>query len=196
MKYHLLHLASILMIIVIGQSCTVQKCHYSRGFNVSLKKGGINLRSSSTSENHSFCTDTSFDLQDESGALALNNSVTAEFSPTVLSHSSQGNGVKNNDNCEANTQEISSKGRAKVMSSVKNEVCSKVNRGIKGVFQASLAPLAPDWLVLVICFFIPPLAVALMTNGNIEKILIALLLWFLGLVPGIVYAFLVFFHFL
>jgi uncharacterized membrane protein YqaE (UPF0057 family) len=58
------------------------------------------------------------------------------------------------------------------------------------------SPLAPDWLIVLLCIVIPPIAVLLMTNGNVEKTLISLLLWILGVLPGIIYAFLVYLHFL
>lgn len=196
MKIKSVYLLALLTIMVFGQSCTIQKCHYSKGFNVSFKKGASNFKTSIVSENQSDCAETSDNLNEETGDTALSNSVNAEFTSTVISHSSHCDGVMNNDICEEGLEPLRGKGRAKVISSAEKEVFSKWNRGIKGVIQNISAPLAPDWLILLLCFFIPPIAVALMSNGSIEKILIALLLWVLGLVPGIVYAFLVFFHFL
>jgi uncharacterized membrane protein YqaE (UPF0057 family) len=190
------YLLALLTIIVFGQSCTVQKCHYSKGFNVSFKKGASNLKSSIVSENHSGCANTSDNLQEESGVMDLNNSDNAEFASIVIPHSSHSDGVMSTDICGRVLEPLCNKGRSKVISSGKNEVCSKLNRRVKVVIQNSSAPLAPDWLILLLCIFIPPIAVALMSNGNIEKILIALLLWILGLLPGIVYAFLVFLHYL
>lgn len=196
MKIKSVYLLALLTIMVFGQSCTVQKCHYSKGFNVSFKKGASNFKTSIVSENQSDCAETSGNLHEKTGDTALSNSVNDEFTSTVISHSSHCNGVMNNDICKEGLEPLSGKGHAKVISSAEKEVFSKWNRGIKGVIQNNSAPLAPDWLILLLCFFIPPIAVALMSNGSIEKILIALLLWVLGLVPGIVYAFLVFFHFL
>ena len=81
----------------------------------------------------------------------------------------------------------------------KGRIASRANKPMAQtnvLCRVNPAPLAPDWLILLLCIFIPPIAVALMTNGNIEKILIALLLWILGVLPGVVYAFLVFLHYL
>lgn len=187
-------LFALLTIMVFGQSCTVQKCHYSKGFNVSFKKGVSNFKTSIVSENQSDCAETSDNLHEETIDMALSNSVNAEYTSTVIPHSSHCDGVMNNDICKEGLEPLCGNGRTKVISSAKNEVCSKWSRGIKGVIQNNSAPLAPDWLILLLCFFIPPIAVALMSNGSIEKILIALLLWILGVLPGIVYALLVFLH--
>lgn len=181
----------LVFLSLFWNACSVQKCVYSKGFNVDFK-GFHGTKKSNESA-----------AKQVQHSSEIENEVTAEESEVLEAIATQSpaqilalNQVHSIDGSEkglATNKPVTKFGEIKgriahraTNSMAQSNVLSYVNA----------APLAPDWLILLLCIFIPPIAVALMTNGNIEKILIALLLWILGVLPGVIYAFLVFLHYL
>jgi len=61
----------------------------------------------------------------------------------------------------------------------------------EGTNSNSLAATVSMVLLIILCFLLPWLAVGLYTGWDVKLTLIAVILWLLGWVPGIVFAFLV-----
>ena len=179
----------LVFLSLFWNACTVQKCVYSRGFNVDFKGfHGTKKSNESDARQVQYSSEIEVSAEETEELKAL-----ATQCPTQMLAMNQ---VKSND--------VSEKGLAPIKPVINFDETKRsiAFRATKSIAQSNVlshvnaAPLAPDWLILLLCIFIPPIAVALMSNGNIEKILIALLLWILGIFPGIVYAFLVFLHYL
>ncbi len=191
MKNKLKWSLGLVFLSLFWNACTVQKCVYSRGFNVDFKgfqgakksneSAAKQVRHSGEIENEVMGEET-----EELKALAT------QFPAQMLTL----NQVKSID---VSKKELAQTKPLSIEGTTKEFIASKANKSMAKtnvLSHVNAAPLAPDWLILLLCIFIPPIAVALMSNGNIEKILIALLLWILGVVPGIIYAFLVYLHYL
>lgn len=196
MKYKSIFFVTIIVIMVFGQSCTIQKCHYSRGFAVSLKNSARGLQSLDNSENHSECTNILEAPKKEMVGMAWNEPVISDISKSSLSSSSHSDNMQKEAIFSKDIRAACVTEQNTVTTSSKIDARAHLKKGIEKLSEVKRHPLVPDWLIMLLCILIPPIAVALMTNGNIEKTLIALLLWILGVLPGIVYAFLVFLHFL
>lgn len=181
----------LVFLSLFWNACTVQKCVYSRGFNVDFK-GFHGTKKSNESA-----------AKQVKHSSEIENEVTAEETEVLESIATQSptqmlalNQVKSID--------VAEKGLAPIkpvtnVGETKGRIASRATTPMAQsnvLSHVNAAPLAPDWLIILLCIFIPPIAVALMSNGNIEKILIALLLWILGVLPGVIYAFLVFLHYL
>jgi uncharacterized membrane protein YqaE (UPF0057 family) len=52
----------------------------------------------------------------------------------------------------------------------------------------------PIWLIIILCIFLPPLAVGFATNWDALPIIINVILWFLFILPAIIHAFIVVFY--
>ncbi len=181
----------LVFLSLFWNACTVQKCIYSRGFNIDFK--GFNGTKKS---NESAARQVQLSNVFENEATDEDTEVLNVLVPQDPTQMLALNQVKSIDVAEKGLAPI------KPVANVGETNGRIAHRAINSMAQSNVlshvnaAPLAPDWLILLLCIFIPPIAVALMSNGNIEKILIALLLWILGVLPGIVYAFLVCLHYL
>ena len=181
----------LVFLSLFWNACTVQKCVYSRGFNVDFK-GFHGTKKSNESA-----------AKQVQHSSEIENEVTAEETElleVIVSQDSKQMLALN----QVKSIDVSEKGLAPIKpvtidGKTKDRIASRATKSLAQsnvLSHVNAAPLAPDWLILLLCIFIPPIAVALMSNGNIEKILIALLLWILGVLPGVIYAFLVFLHYL
>ncbi len=191
MKNKLIWSLGLVFLSLFWNACTVQKCVYSKGFNVDFK--GFHGTKKS---NESAAKQAQFSGEIENEAAVEENEVIEVNSLQAVTQLHTQNQVDSFDKVEkglAAIKSVTNPGEAKSL------IASRVSKSMAQtnvLSRANTAPLAPDWLILLLCIFIPPIAVALMSNGNIQKILIALLLWILGVLPGVVYAFLVFLHYL
>ena len=180
----------LVFLSLFWNSCTVQKCVYSRGFNIDFK-GFNGTKKSNESAAKQVQNSSEIEIEVTAEKTEVLEALATQC-PTQMLALNQVNSIDGEE-----------KGLAPkpVISFDETKRCITF-RATKSIAQSNVlshvnaAPLAPDWLILLLCIFIPPIAVALMSNGNIEKILIALLLWILGVLPGIVYAFLVYLHYL
>ena len=181
----------LVFLSLFWNACTVQKCVYSKGFNVDFK-GFHGTKKSNESA-----------AKQVQHSSEIENKVTAEETEAlevIVSQDSKQMLALN----QVKSIDVSEKGLAPIkpvtnVGETKGRIASRATKSLAQsnvLSHVNAAPLAPDWLILLLCIFIPPIAVALMSNGNIEKILIALLLWILGVLPGVIYAFLVFLHYL
>ena len=181
----------LIVLSLFWNACSVQKCVYSKGFNVDFKVFHGVKKSTHTTSNKNELGDAvecaeHVASNDMAESLSLPDTT---LMPAVLL-----------DNAapvmEKATVEIKPLSHVDTAQN-RQRIRIPQNRMPTNVLsRAGAAPLVPDWLIVLLCIFIPPIAVALMSNGNIEKILIALLLWILGVLPGVIYAFLVFLHYL
>ena len=178
-------------ISLFWNACTVQKCVYSKGFNVDFK-GFHGTKKSNESAAKQVQHSSEIENEVTAEETEVLEAIATQSPPQMLAlyqvHSIDGSEkglspIKPITRIDETKRSIAFRA---TNSMAQSNVLSHVNA----------APLAPDWLILLLCIFIPPIAVALMSNGNIEKILIALLLWILGVLPGVIYAFLVFLHYL
>ncbi len=191
MKNKLQWSLGLVFLSLFWNACTVQKCVYSKGFSVDFK--GLNGTKKS---NEPAAKQAQFIGE-------IENEAAVEENEAMEVHSLQAATQLITQN-QVNSFDTAKKGMAVIKSvtnlgEAKGRNASRANKSMAQtnvLSRAGAAPLAPDWLILLICIFIPPIAVAIMSNGNIQKILIALLLWILGVLPGVVYAFLVFLHYL
>lgn len=181
----------LVFLSLFWNACSVQKCVYSKGFNVDFK-GFHGAKKSNESDAKQVQYSSEIEIEVSAEETEELKALATQFPAQMLTL----NQVKSID--------VSEKGLAPIkpvtnVGETKGRIAHKATKSIAQsnvLSHVNAAPLAPDWLILLLCIFIPPIAVALMTNGNIEKILIALLLWILGLLPGVIYAFLVFLHYL
>ncbi len=181
----------LVFISLFWNACTVQKCVYSKGFNIDFRGYTHNKKSSETPEK-----------QVKPRQEYLEEATTEEnevLEARVTQDSTQVLAMIQQTSSDLMVEESS---QIKPVTKVVRTKDSRTIRWVKSappsdvLSHTNAAPLAPNWLILLLCIFIPPIAVALMPNGNIEKILIALLLWILGVLPGVIYAFLVYLHYL
>jgi uncharacterized membrane protein YqaE (UPF0057 family) len=181
----------LIVLSLFWNACSVQKCVYSKGFNVDFKSFHGVKKSTHTSSYKNERGDAVERAEhvasnDMAESLSLPDTT---LMPAVLLD-------KAAPVMEKAIVEIKPLSHIDAAQN-RQRIRIPQNRMPTNVLsRAGAAPLVPDWLIVLLCIFIPPIAVALMSNGNIEKILIALLLWILGVLPGVIYAFLVFLHYL
>jgi uncharacterized membrane protein YqaE (UPF0057 family) len=181
----------LIVLSLFWNACSVQKCVYSKGFNVDFKGFHGVKKSTHTTSNKNELGDAvecaeRVASDDMTESLSLPD---ATLMPAVLLDKA----APVMEKATVEIKPLSHVGAAQSRQRIRipeNKMPTNV------LSRTGAAPLAPDWLIVLLCIFIPPIAVALMSNGNIEKILIALLLWILGVLPGVIYAFLVFLHYL
>ncbi len=181
----------LIVISLFWNACSIQKCVYSKGFNLDFK--GFNGVKKAT---HSASTKSELGHAVEAAESVVSDDMVELFSLPEAKHMPVVHLDKAAPVTEKATVEIKPLSHFGADQSRHRIRIPEKKMPANVLSSSGAAPLAPDWLIVLLCIFIPPIAVALMTKGNIEKILIALLLWILGVLPGVVYAFLVFLHYL
>jgi uncharacterized membrane protein YqaE (UPF0057 family) len=191
-------LLGFLIVMVLFHSCSVQKCLYSKGWNVDFHNAfhpngsTVILHHPMESEKKDMTLPASSIPSNAAQKVTLSEETVAQKQVTLAESSSLlFKTTQSPTHFDGITRVAESK-----KSKLQRNVLVKPAPHLAKVADIHTSPLAPDWLLLLLCFFLPPIAVFIMTNGNLEKVLISLLLWILGIAPGIVYAFLVYLHYL
>jgi uncharacterized membrane protein YqaE (UPF0057 family) len=181
----------LIVLSLFWNACSVQKCVYSKGFNVEFN-GFHGVKKSTRTSSYKNERGDAVERAEHVASNDMAESLSlpdATLMPAVLLDKA----APVMEKATVEIKPLSHVGAAQSRQRIRipeNKMPTNV------LSRTGAAPLAPDWLIVLLCIFIPPIAVALMSNGNIEKILIALLLWILGVLPGVIYAFLVFLHYL
>lgn len=192
------HLFGWLMLMVVFHSCSVQKCVYSSGWNIDFHSSYRSNRSTLTLRSPVETEKKEVTLL--AASIPINAAENATLSEETLPQKHAALAESNSIPSKAAQSPTHFDGIGRVAESKKSKLHGnalvKPAPHVANVAAHYASPLAPDWLIVLLCIVIPPIAVLLMTNGNVEKTLISLLLWILGVLPGIIYAFLVYLHFL
>ncbi len=191
-------LLGFLIVMVLFHSCSVQKCLYSKGWNVDFHSAfhpngsTVILHHPMESEKKDMTLPASSIPSNAAQNVTLSEETVAQKQVTLAESSSLlFKTTQSPTHFDGITRVAESK-----KSKLQRNMLVKPATHVANVADNHASPLAPDWLIVLLCIFIPPIAVLLMTNGHLEKTLISLLLWILGVLPGIVYAFLVYLHYL
>lgn len=190
-----IYLLTLVAIALIYSSCTVEKRHYMSGYHVEWnhKAPKIGGDGNTTVENNeapkvSNPVENTETTITETSVTSVNSSeknitykaeVTenAEIPATIANHS--------NEKVEVKSQTIAE--------STTNEIASSIMESSKAT-QSGAAQENSDTdilLLLILAIFIPPLAVFLKEGSWNARCWIALLLWFLFVIPGVIYALLI-----
>lgn len=174
------HVLLLLLLSFIGiSSCTMEKRHYQSGYYIDWKKNAKNTAAERVAP---------IDLEkiiskpiEQSNYLAANddNFILAETKNTEAPKV-----ITNKNNFEVKQ---SKKATSKVTLKEKIKIYKAVSN-LKKTSKRSDADDIPTALLYIIAFFIPPLAVGLITDWEIEQTLISLGLTLLCWLPGVVYA--------
>jgi uncharacterized membrane protein YqaE (UPF0057 family) len=192
------HLFGWLMLMVVFHSCSVQKCVYSSGWNIDFHSAHRPNRSTLTL--HSLEETEKKEVTLPAASIPSNAAENATLFEETLAQNHDALAESNSIPSKAAQSPTHLYGIGRLVESKKSKlhrnVLDKPAPHVANLADNHASPMAPDWLIVLLCIVIPPIAVFLMTNGNMEKTLISLLLWFLGILPGIIYAFMVYLHFL
>jgi uncharacterized membrane protein YqaE (UPF0057 family) len=195
MKKILLVTASILFLVA---SCTVEKRVYRNGFNVQWHAmNGISKK------------DKQVEVNSEMEELATAQVINAPKAnvTTASSYEATTNSVAQNDVASVDaapvvidTKAASNNIKGMAATTIQNNVS---NNAVKHVSKQEMKTLRkalktqnksddiPVGLLYVLCFFIPFVAVGLVTDWDVKEVIINLLLTFLCGIPGIIHAIIV-----
>lgn len=190
----------ILFLILFITSCTIQKRLHMPGYYVKWNKnieqeGSKNQNNDNvaTNENLEYGTknetinqiDEYEELKYDSPNTNQENEVSQIEQSTIKTDTKSNVYVKNNVKTKSNTSKI------KTLNSIftTNHSVEKSHISFKDKRFTD-----KDLLLLILCFLLPPIAVGFMTNWDLLKVLICLLLCFIFWLPGVVFALLVLFN--
>jgi len=177
------HILFLLLISLISiSSCTMEKRHYQSGYYIDWKKNVNNsvaervIPSDLEKINAKTINPSQF-LASANDDIILTNSSNTDFS-TLKS--------------EKNTSDVkaSEKTQTKLTVKEKIKVVKAVNK-MKKAAKRGDADGIPTVLLFVLAVLLPPLAVGLVTDWDLEQTLISLGLTFLCWLPGIIHAIIV-----
>ncbi len=181
-------------VAVFMASCTVEKRHYNSGYYVNWKhsKNTVKLHKAKAqvepvaavkeleNVNMQQKVETVNTVPTENKQQPVTTSYSASASENViLSRSEAANEIKKHEPSQKMTVGKFFKA-VKAAKELKKQM--RDNHGSNG---------APMWLIYLLCVFIPFVAVGIVTDWNLTKVLIAILLTILFWIPGIIYAFIV-----
>jgi uncharacterized membrane protein YqaE (UPF0057 family) len=177
------HILFLLLISLISiSSCTMEKRHYQSGYYIDWKKNAKNTAAERTTPtnveriNAKTIETTPFSASANEDII-LNSSSNSDFSAFKS---------------EKNTSDVkaSEKAQSKLTVKDKIKVVKAVNK-MKKAAKRGDADGIPTVLLFVLAVLLPPLAVGLVTDWDLEQTLISLGLTFLCWLPGIIHAIIV-----
>ncbi len=176
--------AILLFIAFIAiSSCTIEKRRYQSGYYINWGKHGSSQSTAFTKEPAQKVQQvTSVQLPE-----ATNKSSAVQVTKTDVMASSDNSFVCANTsslNCSEKKTEVQAKkiSKYKAYKTIKKAI--KNQKGSDNEF--------PEILMILLCIFLPPLAVGIMTDWELEPVAINFLLCLLCWLPGIVHAFFVY----
>ena len=177
------HFLSLILIFIIGiSSCTMEKRHYQSGYYIDWKNNSKNTAVEKTK------TD---DLDKINARSIVSSQFSASTNEDIILTSQKTSDVatiKTENNHKVVT--ASEKGQAKLTVKDKIKVAKAVSKMKKAVKRGD-ADGVPLVLLYVLAVLLPPIAVGLVTNWDLEETLINVALTFLCWLPGVVHAIIV-----
>jgi len=177
------HLLFLLLISFIGiSSCTLEKRHYQSGYYIDWKKNVNNTAAERVIPS---------DLEKINAKTINSSQFSASTNEDIILISSN-NSENSTFKSEKNTREVKASEKAPSKLTVKDKI--KVVKAVKKMKKAAKrgdADGIPTVLLFVLAVLLPPLAVGLVTDWDLEQTLISLGLTFLFWLPGIIYAIIV-----
>ena len=178
-------------------SNSLQKRKYTKGFYHSkrshLKAKHDDSKNETVIEKETITNDEAVVLNKKSLKTATqSNEPVVQQRPNSDQKSTEKTQVTTVENQRSGSQAVSS-----VEENSSNRISRNSSREAKSVLKkhdsSSKSSHADDLLILciILCFFIPPLAVGIWTNIDWTKVLISLLLTILFFIPGLIYSLLV-----
>ncbi|HEU4717941.1 MAG TPA: YqaE/Pmp3 family membrane protein [Bacteroidia bacterium] len=181
MKKILLFGSAFLALVFAFSSCSMEKRHYMKGYHIEwfdqAKKTDANTTQAVVARQETV-TPVSIQPKQASSAVAAANTVPVPVATVKPARSFTPAGSGNAKTVTARNT------AAKVQHAAASHANTLVNKAAKSSKNGG-----PDKaLLIVLCFFIPWLAVGLATDWDVKRVIICLLLGFLLCIPGIVYA--------
>ena len=177
------HLLFLLLISLIGiSSCTMEKRHYQSGYYIDWKNNSKNTavvrtKSDNLDKINSKTIDQSQFSASTNEDIILNSSKISEVS-TVKT--------------EQKVNEVKASDKAQTKLTVKDKIAAvKAVNKMKKAAKRSDADGIPTVLLFVLAVLLPPIAVGLVTDWDLEQTLISLGLTILCWLPGIIHAIIV-----
>lgn len=177
------NLLFLLLISLVGiSSCTMEKRHYQSGYYIDWKNNAKNT----TVER------TKTDNAEKINAKSIDQSqFSASTNEDIILNSSKTSDVAT-IKTESNSNVVKASEKAKTKLSVKDKIAAvKAVNKMKKAAKRGDADGIPTVLLFVLAVLLPPLAVGLVTDWDLEETLINVALTFLCWLPGIVHAIIV-----
>ena len=177
------HILFLLLISLISiSSCTMEKRQYQSGYYIDWKNNSKNTAVERTKT----------DNLDKINAKPINPSqFSASANEDIIVTSSKSSDVAT-INTESNNKVVNTSEKVQAKLSVKDKI--KVVKAVNKMKKAAKrgdADDIPTVLLFVLAVLLPPIAVGLVTDWDLEQTLISLGLTFLCWLPGIIYAIIV-----
>lgn len=177
------HLLFLLLISLIGiSSCTMEKRHYQSGYYIDWKNNSKNTAVERTK------TDNVDKINSKTIDQSQFSASTNEDIILTSSKTSEVAAIKTEKN--SNDVKAADKAQTKLTVKDKVKVVKAVNK-MKKAAKRSDADGIPTVLLFVLAVLLPPLAVGLVTDWDLEQTLISLGLTILCWLPGIIHAIIV-----
>lgn len=188
MKKHLLLLAAVAMMIA---SCTVEKRHYTDGYHVEWhnKNGkGKKVEYTAEAQQTQVAQEQTAQVAQEQTAVSTNEQAVANTDAVTAEEKA----VAENTNREVRKQARAAMKAARAEAKEARESMSSnedVFQGATNFNNASVSSSEPDTVLLVVlAFFISPLAVYLYEGEWTSRCTVNLILWLLCGLPGLIHA--------
>ena len=177
------HILFLLLISLISiSSCTMEKRHYQSGYYIDWKNNSKNTAAERTSPSNREKINSKTSDQYQLSAS------TNEDIILISSNNSENSTFKS----EKNTSEVKSSEKAPSKLTVKDKIkVAKAVNKMKKAAKRGDADGIPTVVLFILAVLLPPLAVGLVTDWDLEQTLISVGLTFLCWFPGIVHAIIV-----
>ncbi len=177
------HFLFLLLISLIGiSSCTMEKRHYQSGYYIDWKNNSKNTAVERTKTDN---------LEKINVKTIDPSSFSASTNDDIIVTSSKSSDVAT-IKTESNNKVVNTSEKVQAKLSVKDKI--KVAKAVSKLKKAAKhgdADGIPTVLLFVLAVLLPPLAVGLVTDWDLEQTLINVALTFLCWLPGIVHAIIV-----
>ncbi len=176
---------------LLAVSCTVQKRLHNPGYHVTWKNKYQSIDKNDFASKESGLDDKKANSED---VASLENAKEIENEPFVIINSEN-----SNDSFSYTTTELEKKNNSSLNSAYKSLNSSRGKNtmskymAIKKIAKKSTKSTSSDAdvlliLLVVLCFFIPPLSVGIASDWDLTKLLISILLTVFFWIPGVIYA--------
>jgi uncharacterized membrane protein YqaE (UPF0057 family) len=199
MKKRGLLLVIVFMSILILDSCTVQKRYHRKGFNVNWNHTSIGIKRDKIKISNETIEEEIVVIKDsKSLENGLKNEVLAYSIEETSDFASSNNEVSILESIKAEnklntTKSVETKNEKKsTFNSRKKSIRKNLNVRSKQVLESKKTLNSTmdglTIILIVLCFILPPLAVAIATDLDLKPILWNLIWCLLGVIPGMIHA--------